>query len=87
MKLSKPIDDNNTNQVDKQDKKDKINPILFYFFEKKIKKKEFLEETLCLKSYLQLRKTNFTGWWRNQVGIRLTELSTKLKLKLGVVKF
>ena len=39
MKLSKPIDDNNTNQVDKQDKKDKINPILFYFFEKKIKKK------------------------------------------------
>ena len=37
MKLLKPTDDNNTITVDTYDKKDKMNQIQFYFFEKHFK--------------------------------------------------
>ena len=38
MRLSNPTDDNNTIKVDIYDKKDKINQIQFFLFEKKLKK-------------------------------------------------
>ena len=37
MKLSDPTDDNNTIKVDIYDKKDKINQIQFFLFEKNFK--------------------------------------------------
>ena len=49
MILSNPTDDNITIKVDIYDKKDKINQIQFFLFEKFLKN-EFLEETLVTVS-------------------------------------